>query len=237
MSGVSTGAPPGAISNDLTGVSAGIQSRPGGTLPTHMTPLPSIYMPIMLTDTNPPSSFAAVALAAKDSEGFILPRRPRNRSRGRKTERTASAQSETGRKARKTKDLVVGKKVAGGLISWKGADLTTNVYIGYVDVNTSLEEVKEGINSQDVHVVELAELKRSHNRFKSFRLCIKKSDMPKITVPDFWPSGVVVRSFFWGKDNRSDASSAAPSAISSAASSARHDNRSDASRVTPPLQS
>ena len=69
----------------------------------------------------------------------------------------------------------MGKKVAGGLISWKGADLTTNIYIGYVDVNTSLEEVKEGINSQDVHVVELAELKRSHNRFKSFRLCMKTS--------------------------------------------------------------
>ena len=64
-----------------------------------------------------------------------------------------------------------------------------------------------------------------------------KSDVPKVTVPDFWPSGVVVRSFFWGKDNRSDASSAASSATSSAASSAGHDNRSDASRVTPPLQS
>ena len=105
-----------------------------------------------------------------------------------------------GTKGRKHKDLVVGKRVSQGLMSWKGADLTTNIYIGNVDVSTSTDDVKAGISAQGVEVVELEELKRNHNRFKSFRLCIRKSERPKITVPEFWPEGVIIRNFFWGKD-------------------------------------
>ena len=108
-------------------------------------------------------------------------------------------------KASKQKDLVVGKKVAGGLLSWRGADLTTNIYVGNFDVQTTLEEVKTGIEAQDVNVVELEEIKRSHNRFKSFRLRIRKADLSMITNADFWPEGVVVRNFFWGKNSRVNA--------------------------------
>ena len=99
---------------------------------------------------------------------------------------------------------MIGKKVAGGLLSWRGADLTTNLYVGNVDVSVSLEEVKAGIEAQGVGVVELEEIKRKHNRFKSFRLCMRKAERHKITEPEFWPEGVVVRNFFWGKDARVD---------------------------------
>ena len=94
---------------------------------------------------------------------------------------------------------MVGKKVVSGLVSCRGADLTTNVYVGQYDVGAEKEEVRESIVHQGVMVVELEELKLSHRRFKSFRLCIKKADMPKILDPEFWPSGVVVGRFWRGK--------------------------------------
>ena len=100
---------------------------------------------------------------------------------------------------------MVGKSVSSGLLSWRGADLTTNVYIGNIDIDASVEEIRAGISNQDVKVVDLEELKRTHNRFKSLRLCIRKADRSKIAVPEFWPDGVVVRNFFWGKDARADA--------------------------------
>ena len=80
-----------------------------------------------------------------------------------------------------------------------------SVYIGNIDVDAPADEIRAGISSQGVKVVDLEELKRTHNRFKSFRLCIRKADRPKISVPEFWPDGVVVRNFFWGKDARVDA--------------------------------
>ena len=91
---------------------------------------------------------------------------------------------------------MIEKKVSEGLTSWRGADLTLNLYLGYFDINTSHEEVKSGIESQGVNVVELEELRRQHNRFKSFRLCIRKKDMDQVKESDFWPEGVVLRKFF-----------------------------------------
>ena len=55
---------------------------------------------------------------------------------------------------------MIGKKVSQGLRSWRGADLTVNLYLGYFDIDTTLEEVKSGIESQEVTVVKLEELKR-----------------------------------------------------------------------------
>ena len=80
--------------------------------------------------------------------------------------------------------------------------MTRSVYIGQFDNNSTADAVKSSIESQGVSVVELEELKLNHNRFKSFRLCLKKEAMPKILDPDFWPAGVVVRRFWRGKSSQ-----------------------------------
>ena len=99
-------------------------------------------------------------------------------------------------KSRKPTNLVVGKKVVNGLVSLRGADLTINLYVGNVNIHATIEEMRTEVSSQGVEVVDLEEIDRTHNRFKSFRLCVRKTDLPKITDADFWPSGVVVRRFF-----------------------------------------
>ena len=123
--------------------------------------------------------------------------------------RKRSANAGVGRPARsnsrprKVSNLVVGKKVVDGLISWRGADLTTELYVGNVSVNVSLEEAKTAISELGVDVVELERVGK-HNHFQSFRLRIRKADMDKIRDPEFWPDGIIVRRFFRGKRNNNN---------------------------------
>ena len=79
-----------------------------------------------------------------------------------------------------------------------------NLYLGLFDINAECDEVKASIEAQGVGVVELDELKRQHNRFKSFRLCIRKKDLDTVKDAEFWPEGVVVRKYF-NKFNRDGA--------------------------------
>lgn len=81
-------------------------------------------------------------------------------------------------------------------MSLKGADLTASLYIGHVSLDASIEDLKKYIEDQNISVIDLTETARKHNRFKSFRLCIKKSDLEPIRDPNFWPEGIVVRRFF-----------------------------------------
>ena len=99
-----------------------------------------------------------------------------------------------------------------GLRSWKGADLTLSFYVGFADIDSTTDIMKAGIEEQGVGVVELEELTRRHNRFKSFRLVIRKKDVETIKNPDFWPEGIVVRRFFQRTNaNDGNAISTAPS--------------------------
>ena len=93
---------------------------------------------------------------------------------------------------------MVGKKVVEGLVSCRGADLTNNLYLGQFDLDSTPELVKAYIEKQGVTVVELEELVLQHRRFRSFRLCLKRTDMEVILAEGFWPIGVVVRRF-WRK--------------------------------------
>ena len=70
-------------------------------------------------------------------------------------------------------------------MSLKGADLTMNRYIARWDISVTSDDIKEYIASQEVTVVELEELTTKHSRFKSFRLRVKKSDLPKIEDAEF----------------------------------------------------
>ena len=113
------------------------------------------------------------------------------------------------RRPRKQQNIVVGKKVSGGLLSWKGADLTMAFYVGFADINSSVDDMRAGIEGQGVGVVELEEMSRKHNRFKSFRLVIRKKDVDSIKNPDFWPEEMVVRKFFQRSNDGNAISSAA----------------------------
>ena len=73
---------------------------------------------------------------------------------------------------RKPNNIVVGRKVVDGLVSWRGADMTTELYIGNVTVNVSCEEAHKAISDLGVDVIELEVVAR-HKHFQSFRLRIK----------------------------------------------------------------
>ena len=100
----------------------------------------------------------------------------------------------------KPADIVIGKKVVEGIVSWRGADLTTDLYIGKVLVNVSTEEARTAISEMGVTVLELEVVGR-RDHYQSFSLRIKKSDLPAIQNPDAWPEGILVRRFFRGKSN------------------------------------
>ena len=59
-----------------------------------------------------------------------------------------------------------------------------------------VDPLRDFITIKDVTVVELDEIKTSHERFKSFRLCVKRSDPDKIEDAEFWPQGIVVCRYF-----------------------------------------
>ena len=118
----------------------------------------------------------------------------------------ASAASNSDRRRSRSRpsnqNIVVGKKVAEGVVSWRGADLTTNRYIGNVDIEASVDDVRTSIEGIGIKVIELEELQCRHSRHKSFRLRLKKADVPKTEQAELWPENVVIRNFFRGKDRR-----------------------------------
>ena len=81
-------------------------------------------------------------------------------------------------------NLVVGRKVVEGLVSWKGANLTTDLFIGGIDITASVEDAKAEIINQGVDVVEMEVLHR-YNNSQCFRLRIRKADYEKILDPSF----------------------------------------------------
>lgn len=102
---------------------------------------------------------------------------------------------------RKPINLVVGKKVVDGLVSFRGADLTTEVYVGNVANNTSIDDVRQSISDMGVDVIEIESVgKRRH--FQSFRLRIKKVHLQILKDPNVVPDGIVIRRFFHGKQQQ-----------------------------------
>ena len=79
-----------------------------------------------------------------------------------------------------------------GLISIKGADLTTNKFVSRFHNDTTDEALREYITNQEVAVIELEEIKTAHGRYKSFRLRVKRSNLAHIEDGEFWPQGVIL---------------------------------------------
>ena len=85
---------------------------------------------------------------------------------GRRAQRSSS-------RPRKITNIVVGKKVVDGIVSWRGADVTTELYVGNVHSNVSVEDARKGITDLGVDVIDLEVVGR-HRHFQSFRVRIKK---------------------------------------------------------------
>ena len=81
----------------------------------------------------------------------------------------------------------------------KGADLTINKYIGRIHNDVTADDVRSFLVGQNVSVIELEQLETKHNRFKSFRVRVKRADLEIIEEQDFWPEGVLCGSFFRAK--------------------------------------
>ena len=80
-------------------------------------------------------------------------------------------------------------------MTWSGAPLTVDCYIGRVDMSVSKEQIKDDVTSMGVDVVEIEENETRHRLFKSFKLVIRKFDFEKLNSPEVWPEGVVFRRF------------------------------------------
>ena len=81
-------------------------------------------------------------------------------------------------------------------LGWKGADLTVERYLGRVGINEDNEMVKKHIQDAGITVVGFEENSRVHERFKSFKLTIKRSQLKQLENPQLWPEGVILRNFF-----------------------------------------
>ena len=104
---------------------------------------------------------------------------------------------------RKSNSVVIGKKVSAGELSWRGADLTVPRYIGRVALGTSTDDVKSLLIDVGVEVISLDPLPLKHNRFQSYKLVVKKSQIPLIEDPDIWPEGVMVGRWWSAKPTAS----------------------------------
>ena len=92
----------------------------------------------------------------------------------------------------KSSSVIIGKNVSAGVISWKGADLTVSRYIGRVAPGTTADAISSWLTSENIDVISLDAIPTKHNRFTSFKLVMKKSQLELIKERDFWPEGVIV---------------------------------------------
>ena len=95
----------------------------------------------------------------------------------------------------RNRNIVIGKKPSSGVMTWGGAPLTIDCYVGRVDISVTKDQIKSDVVAMGIDVVDIDENKTRHGLFKSFKLVIKKVDYEKLNVPEVWPEGVVFRRF------------------------------------------
>ena len=74
--------------------------------------------------------------------------------------------------------------------------MTVNKYVGRVHNDVSVDDLRKYISDSGVTVVELEALSTKHQRFQSFRLRVKRSDLGQIEQAEYWPTGVLLSPFF-----------------------------------------
>jgi arginyl-tRNA synthetase len=99
-------------------------------------------------------------------------------------------------KSSKTRGTVIGRKVSSGLMTFKGADLTVDFYVGRLDLGVDCEMLKSELEKEGIRALEVDNLTCAHGHFKSFKVSIRKSQIHLMKNPAIWPDGVLVRKFF-----------------------------------------
>ena len=70
--------------------------------------------------------------------------------------------------------------------------MTINKYIGRVHNDVTTENVRKFLDSHKVNVIESEQLETKHNRFKSFRLRVRRDDLEKLKNKTFGQRGFSV---------------------------------------------
>ena len=108
--------------------------------------------------------------------------------------------------SRKPSPVIIGTSVSAGRISLKGADLTVAKYIGYLENSTRPEDIRALLDEHGVEIVSLDPIPQKHDRFKSYKLVVKKNQLPIVEDEKIWPEGVLVGRFWSPKSNNSSSS-------------------------------
>ena len=90
---------------------------------------------------------------------------------------------------------MIGKKPSSGVMSWSGADLTVESYIGRVAFSVDAEMIKADLTSNGFNIISIEENETRHQRFKSFKMVVKQTEFEKL-LQFSWPEGVLYRRFW-----------------------------------------
>ena len=102
----------------------------------------------------------------------------------------------------KGSNVVVGQKVVNGLDSWRGADLTTDLFVANVAPETTREVATTKIAELGVTVIELETVRRS-SFSQSFRLRIKRAEYGQLMKSkDLLPSGITIRRYYYSQQQQ-----------------------------------
>ena len=87
--------------------------------------------------------------------------------------------------------------------------MTVAKYIGRLDNETRADDVKSLLEEKGVDVVSIDPIQAKHERFKSFKLVVKRSQLSIVEDEELWPTGVIVGRFWSPKST--DATRNSPS--------------------------
>ena len=146
-----------------------------------------------------PSTSVAPPLSGTPTSFPEAPVEAGNKWRGAQSNRRGGKKKSTAPNRGASAPIVIGKSVNAGLVSWKGAELTVAHNIGRFASGTTSEEISNSLRDKGVEVVELSPLPTKHDRFLSFKLVLKKSQLPIIENEQFWPEGVIIGRFWTAK--------------------------------------
>ena len=106
-----------------------------------------------------------------------------------------SAENRIKTNQQRNKNIVIGKKPSSGAMSWSGADLTVESYIGRVPFTVDADTIKADLTSNGYEIISIEENETRHQRFKSFKMVVKQSEFEKL-LKFPWPEGVLYRRFW-----------------------------------------
>ena len=138
----------------------------------------------------PPITQEALQNALKSA---LPPAAAGNKKKDKELKRSAENRVKTNYE--KNKNIIIGKKPSSGAMSWGGAPLTVDCYVGRVDFSVSGDQIKTDVVAMGIDVIEIEENQTRHRLFKSFKLVVKKTDFAQLNSPEIWPEGVVFRRF------------------------------------------